>query len=79
MIIASVYNSLIYGKPIPFDKLKQNKVYQVTAIAPEINLAVVKNERGEDLIVKIPESLKINLGKEERFVRIKDKIAKLSP
>lgn len=73
------------GYPISFDFFKQNQVYRVVEKMTEANRTFLFineegiKDAGEDRIVKIPEFLGKELKRGERFVKVGDKIAKLSP
>jgi len=78
-----ISESVTLGKLIPFNRLEQNKVYQVIAKLPEIQAILIDKseelERGERgrRVVEIPDSLAKYLEKGQRFVKVGDLIAKL--
>ena len=67
------------GKPLPFDILKENQVYEVVEKMPETRMIFIKikaRDEKDGRIVEISEFFD-ELGKGERFVKIKGGIAKL--
>ena len=84
--MAGVFLSVLFlgkcayeGKPLPFDILKENQVYEVVEKMPETRMIFIKikaRDEEDSRIVEISEFFD-ELGKGERFVKIKGGIAKL--